>query len=192
MAPARGPVKVHPAYLGVFMYLRSIALIAFAIVPLAASAATVSPIGGDVRVSTGQGFQKIAAPTEFAAGARVMVDPQGSATIAYADDCVVTVKPASVAVVQDQVPCQAFHAPSHLGVEQATAAADGLTTQIVSEEKTTSGQSEDPMPPPMYLRHDNDQDIWGNWCLIGGVVVGVGAIAAILLSQNHDNAASPN
>ena len=58
------------------MSLRFVALIAVALAPVAASAATVSPIGGEVRVSTGQGFQKIVAAAEFAPGAQVMVSPR--------------------------------------------------------------------------------------------------------------------
>ena len=89
----------------------------------AALAVTVSPIKGDVLVRTGQGFQKIVVPTEFAAGAQVMVSPKGSATIAYTNDCVVSVRPASVTVVQDRPPCGTpFAEPSHFGFEQSALA----------------------------------------------------------------------
>ena len=168
------------------MYLRSVVLIAVAIFPVAAFAATVSPIGGDVRVSTGQGFQKIVAPTEFAPGAQVMVSPGGTATIAYANDCVVQVKPASVVAVTTWSPCKALPEPMHF-------------TPKVGEEKKTSAQEspapEPPSPPPPPPAEETAAEQggsnFGNYCLIGGVVVGAGALAAILLSQNNDHSASP-
>ncbi len=185
------------------MVLRLVAsLFAFGVLlPAVATAAVVSPLSGEVRVSTGQGFQKIAAPTVVAAGGQVMVSPGGSATIAYAQDCVVPVKPFGLSVIQTEPPCRKFPPPSHFGFEEMAvtpgdAAGDtyGFAPKVSGEEKKTS--SEEPAPvvshPIQTSSESGDGSThWGTLCLVGGVVVGAGALAAILLGQNNSKPVSP-
>jgi hypothetical protein len=84
-----------------------------------ASAAVVSPMGGDVRISTGQGFHAIAVPTEIAAGGQVMVGPGGAASIAYSATCVVPASPAAITVVASRPACSDFPKPSYFGFSQS-------------------------------------------------------------------------
>ena len=171
-----------------------VSLFAFGVLlPAVATAAVVSPVNGEVRVSTGQGFQKIAAPTEVAAGGQVMVSPGGSATIGYAQDCVVPVKPFGLSVIQTEPPCRKFPPPSHFGFEEMAvtpgdAAGDtyGFAPKVSGEEKKTSSEEPQPVYHPIQtssVSGDNSSH-WGSLCLVGGVVVGAGALAAILLSQS--------
>jgi hypothetical protein len=165
------------------------------LLPAVAPAATVSPLSGEVRVSTGQGFEKIAAPTEVAAGAQVMVSPGGSATIAYAQDCLVSADPGRVAVVQRWSPCQALPEPMHFTPKVKEA-------KVNEEKKPSDDQAAPPPPPPpppvvtQQSSADEGGDgsshpSFGTYCLIGGVVVGAGVLAAILVTQNNDNPVSP-
>jgi hypothetical protein len=84
-----------------------------------ASAAVVSPMGGDVRISSGQGFHPIAVATEVAAGGQVMVGPGGAATIAYSATCVVPASPAAITVVASRPACGDFPKPSYFGFAQS-------------------------------------------------------------------------
>jgi hypothetical protein len=69
------------------------ALIVFC--PAVAVGATVLPTG-QVDVSRGQGFHRIDASTELAAGTQVMVRSGSSASIAYSKTCIVAVRSATV------------------------------------------------------------------------------------------------
>jgi hypothetical protein len=72
----------------------------------ACSAATVEPIGGHLAVSRqGQGFQTIAQPAELSVGDRLMVSPNGSASIVYPDGCRQVVQPGSVMTIAPISPC---------------------------------------------------------------------------------------
>lgn len=158
------------------------ALALSAITSADAVAATVSPIAGEVSVSNGQGFQKIAGPVELHAGAQVMVGPQGAATIAYADDCVVPVKPAAVTVVSRWSPCGALPEPMHF-------------TPRVGEEVKTSDTLPPTSPPRRSSRasskKDDKSDNLGTYVIVGGVAVGAGVVAAVLASQGDDDPVSP-
>lgn len=115
--------------------------------PLSAFAATVSPMSGEVRIGTGHGFQKIDAPTEVAAGAQVMVSPDGSASIAYAGNCVVSASPAAITVVERRAPCAHFPEPSYFGFarsnEQGVVVGEDLFgfTPKVDDESADNGSS---------------------------------------------------
>lgn len=76
-------------------------------------------MAGEVRISAGQGFERIAVSTKVVAGTQVMVSPGGSASIAYSRDCVVTVAPAAIAVVENRPPCAVYPEPSYLGITQS-------------------------------------------------------------------------
>jgi hypothetical protein len=188
------------------MYLRiAPALVALlAIGSAAASAATVSPIGGETRVSIGLGFEQISGPRDFPAGAQVMVSPQGSAQIAYSSTCVVTVKPGGVSTIFGRSPCEPLPRPYHFGFEQvaAPAAAEtfGFTPKVGSQPKpissSTSSESSAPPPPPaapvqqQTASNDDNNNVYTSCLIIGGVVLGAGALAAVLISQN-DSSTSP-
>ena len=62
-------------------------------------AITVEVVKGEVSVKQGEGFRKIAGPTEVYRGDKVMAAPGGQAKILYANGCVVPVGPGGVATV---------------------------------------------------------------------------------------------
>ena len=62
-------------------------------------AITVEVVKGEVSVKQGEGFRKIAGPTEVYRGDKVMAAPGGQAKIVYANGCVVPVGPGGVATV---------------------------------------------------------------------------------------------
>ena len=153
-----------------------------------ASAATVSPVSGDVLISQGQGFQKIDRPTDIPAGAKIMVGPRASATIAYADDCVVPLNSAGVTVVRSWSPCKALPEPMRF-------------TPRVGEERKTSAEAPPPAPPPApsgssapknsSAKQSDDDDPFGTYLIVGGVAVGAGVLAGVLASQSDDDPVSP-
>ena len=97
----------------------ALALVSIVAGTATASAAVVSPMGGDVRISTGQGFHPIAVPTEIAAGGQIMVGPGGAASIAYSAACVVPASPAAITVVASRPACGDFPKPSYFGFAQS-------------------------------------------------------------------------
>jgi len=195
-----------------------LALLSITVFPGSVVAATVSPIGGEVRVSTGHGFLKISAPTEFAAGTQVMVSPEGSATIAYSNNCIVRVGPAAVTVIQDRSPCPTYAKPWHFGFEQSgplpgldnafgftpkvsdgvekkkkvTEESEQTTTTTEKKKKSAGAPDMNPEPlPPSPPEENSEHHHWDHVVLIGGVVVGAGALAAILASQGSETPVSP-
>jgi hypothetical protein len=146
----------------------------------AVDAATVSPVAGEVRVSEGQGFQPITGSVELAAGAEVMVGPGGSATIAYADGCVVAVKPGSLGVVRSASPCAGLSQPRNF-------------TPRAGEEWITSvtlPPSEPPQGQTSASTATGDGKLT-SYVIVGGVALGTGVIAAVLASQGGDDPVSP-
>ncbi len=186
-----------------FRVLVSVLVVSVA-VPARAAAANVLPMAGEVRIRTGQGFQEIVRPTEVAAGAQVMVSPGGLATITYSDSCVVRVAPARITVVENRSPCSDHPEPSYLGFTQSnkegiSISADGLAfTPMVDDPEPSGGVSEtkpvtSPTPempmPPETAAAEEEKDSWNYSLLaVGAVVVGAGALAAILVSSGDDPA----
>jgi len=188
-----------------------VALVSIAAVPAAALAATVSPIGGEVRVSSGNGFRLIAAPTELSAGSQVMVSANGAASIAYSENCVMRAVPAAITVVQRLPQCGNFPAPSYFGFarsnEEGLGAAEDLfgftpkvgTPPVFRRRTQTTARpppSEEPPParePPPADPAPEAHDFWdhSNLLVIGGVVAGAGLLAVLLASQGSDGPASP-
>ena len=97
----------------------ALALVSIVAGAATASAAVVSPMGGDVRISTGQGFHPIAVPTQIAPGGQVMVGPGGAASIAYSATCIVPASPAAITVVASRPACDDFPKPSYFGFAQS-------------------------------------------------------------------------
>jgi len=185
-------------------------LASIAAFPASVAAATVSPMAGEVRVGSGHGFQKIDAPTEVAAGAQVMVSPGGLASIAYAGNCVVSAYPAAITVIEKQPRCAGFPAPAYFGFAQSNQeglgnierGAFGFTPKVdepepePEPEATSSGdsssrraQSSGPTrPEPVVAQEPSHWD--HSLLIVGGVVVGAGALAAIL-AGGSDGPTSP-
>ena len=195
------------------MGFRVLALVAasLAILPASAFAAMVSPKAGEVRVGTGQGFQLIVAPTEVAAGAQVMVGPKGAASIAYSDDCVVTAPAAAVTIIESRPPCRSLPEPWYFGFAQSneegisiSGEAFGFTPKVDApemEEEAPAPAKETrisaPVPvtgtrkrPETVYKEKRPEDHL-SLLIVVGIVVGAGALAAILASQGSDGPASP-
>jgi len=153
---------------------RVLVLMTIAVLPGSAGAATILPIAGEVRLSTGQGFHIIIAPIQVTTGAEVMVSPEGSASIAYADDCVVGAAPAAITIVQDEPQCRDFPEPMHF-----TPAVD--SEDVVAPEKTSHSKRKR-QPKPV---ESDDQCLWDhNLLIVGGLVLGAGVLAATLISSD--------
>ena len=195
------------------MGFRVLALVAasLAILPASAFAAMVSPKAGEVRVGTGQGFQLIVAPTEVAAGAQVMVGPKGAASIAYSGNCVVTAPAAAVTIVESRPPCRSLPEPWYFGFAQSneegisiSGEAFGFTPKVDApemEEEAPAPAKETrisaPVPvtgtrkrPETVYKEKRPEDHL-SLLIVVGIVVGAGALAAILASQGSDGPASP-
>ncbi len=69
------------------------------------SAATVSPDGGTVLISNGEGFLPITGDVEVSPGGQVMVQPGGMAHITYAGGCVIRVGPGQISAISETSPC---------------------------------------------------------------------------------------
>ena len=199
------------------MRFRIVALVlaSLAVLPASAFAAMVSPRAGEVRVGTGQGFQLIVAPTEVSAGAQVMVGPKGAASIAYSGNCVVTAPAAAVTIVESQAPCsgKSLPAPSYFGYTQtnqegiATGGMTyGFTPKVEAPDETAEApapappkQTKEEPPAPVVMTKKEPEPVYEEkpptdhsaLLIVGGVVVGAGALAAVLASQGSDGPASP-
>jgi hypothetical protein len=113
----------------------------------AAFAAQVDRLQGQVLINHGKGYRQVTASTEAAPGAKVVVNPGGTAQVLYPDGCAVVIQPGSVYTVARESPCLAQGG-------QAPSGADGSALAL------------------------------------GAVVVG-GGVAALLLLNSNDKAASP-
>ncbi len=85
-------------------------------------AATLSVTGGDVLVSHGSGFERVADTVELRKGDSVVARPDGVATLAFADGCSVSLKEQTVFVIGDISPC---------GTHKAGEGASGATADAV-------------------------------------------------------------
>jgi hypothetical protein len=72
---------------------------------MAAWAASIDPVQGELSVNQRQGFQKIDSRIEANVGDSVMVSPYGSATVSYPDGCKVNVRPGAVMTIAPLSPC---------------------------------------------------------------------------------------
>jgi hypothetical protein len=68
-------------------------------------AATVLPGQGSLSVNQGKGFQPVTGQLQAKIGDSVMVSPDGSASIIYADGCKVDLQPGTVATIAPLSPC---------------------------------------------------------------------------------------
>jgi hypothetical protein len=80
------------------------AIFAILIAPIAGNAATVSERTGAILINQGKGFSPMGSESELPPGTHIMVQPGGSAVIAYAGNCTVRVG-SGVWLVQAAPPC---------------------------------------------------------------------------------------
>jgi hypothetical protein len=71
----------------------------------ACPAATLVPVHGQLSINHGQGFEQVNGPIEANTGDSVMVSPDGSANVLYADGCKITLQPGSVMTIAELSPC---------------------------------------------------------------------------------------
>jgi hypothetical protein len=102
-------------------------------------AATVSNEGGAVLVSMGEGFEPISSSKELPPGGRVMVKPDGLATIAYSANCSVRVG-SGLWTVQEKAPCREGNAV----LDFTGRMNDGLNPKVIPAEEP---------PPQVYRDH---------------------------------------
>jgi hypothetical protein len=120
-------------------------------------AATLQPMGGEVFVNQGRGYQLVTTPIDINPGDAVMVNPNGLATIVYNGACSVGVKPGLVATVTPNPPC-----------------GDPLPPEVAQSYAQSS-------PPPP----SNDFGALG-WAGVGLGAAGLG-VALYALSQHNSN-----
>ena len=75
------------------------------LMPVVSQAATLSVSSGDVLVSHGSGFERVAGTVELRKGDSVVAKPNGVAMLAFADGCSISLKEQSVFVIGDISPC---------------------------------------------------------------------------------------
>jgi hypothetical protein len=107
--------------MGAFRHLAGLLFVA--LFSGAAFAAQVDPLEGQVLINHGKGYRQVTASTQAAPGAKVVVNPGGSAQVLYPDGCAVVVRPGSVYTVARASPCLAEGG-------QATSGADGSTLAL--------------------------------------------------------------
>lgn len=81
-------------------------LVASVSLSVASFAATVSPIEGQLSISSGQGYRSVTGPTPGAAGDVIIASPGGSGEIVYDDGCRIRVVPGGVVTVAAKSPCR--------------------------------------------------------------------------------------
>ena len=85
---------------------RGVAVFASAMVlSLSSFAATVTPEQGIVLVNRGSGYQNVTGPTNVNPGDILVVNPGGSALLAYDDGCFVPVAVGTIVTVGAKSPC---------------------------------------------------------------------------------------
>ena len=75
----------------------------------AAHAATVRVTEGELFVSRGNGYERVAGTVQGRVGDSVMAGEFGVGQITYANGCAVTVRPGTVVAIEAQSSCEAAH-----------------------------------------------------------------------------------
>lgn len=73
---------------------------------LPASAATLSPGKGELFVNRGDGYKRVTATAQIAAGDQVIAQPGGSGRIIFSDGCATNIEPGVVFTVAPRSPCE--------------------------------------------------------------------------------------
>ena len=76
----------------------------------AAHAATVKVTEGELFISRGNGYKRVAGTAQGRVGDSVMAGEFGVGQITYANGCAVTVRPGTVVAIKTQSSCKAAHA----------------------------------------------------------------------------------
>lgn len=121
----------------------ALSVVAYATALSGSSAATVVPYSGNVFVSQGAGFQKIAGSTRVRSGDAVMVSPDGLAQLHLDDGSVVTVSPGQVVSVPAKAAAAAGRSlppPAGTG-EPGTAAPAARTSPLLPVSGTAAGRA---------------------------------------------------
>jgi hypothetical protein len=131
---------------------------------MAALAATIQPVQGDLSVNQGQGFQKVNGRIEAKVGDSAMVSPGGSATVTYPDGCKVGVKPGAVVTIAPLSPCASGSYAADLG-----------------------------LPPPVYKAPPVAVPPPVDWVpfAVGAALIGTGIGLCVAFCGHHHHAASP-
>ena len=111
----------------------------FGVVPLvmslivgsAAHAATVNVTEGEMFVSRGNGYERVAGTAQVRVGDSVMAGEFGVGQISYANGCAVTVRPGAVVAIEAQASCAAAEDWSTNVVDPASASGGLSTGQIL-------------------------------------------------------------
>jgi hypothetical protein len=150
------------------------AFISAMVLSMSSFAATVLPEGGIVLVNHGNGYENVTEPTTVQPGDIVVVNPGGSAQIAYPDGCTVPVTIGAIVTVGAQSPCatQGSMTPT-----QAT---------IPPPQGGTPPPDGDVTPPG-----DATPDGTGIGELAINLTIAGAAVGALVLSQQDDKPASP-
>ena len=94
----------------------------------AAHAATVRVTEGELFVSRGNGYERVAGTAQVRVGDSVMAGEFGVGQISYANGCAVTVRPGAVVAIEAQASCAAAEDWSTNVVDPASPASEGLST----------------------------------------------------------------
>jgi len=115
----------------------------------ALAAATVTPLGGQVLINRGQGYQPVTGPIEANPGDSLMVPAGGAATVLYPDGCSANVRPGDVVSIgtvspcvnpytqQDPTPTQHTDFPTWAALGLGVAAAAGVGVGIYEISKSS-------------------------------------------------------
>lgn len=68
-------------------------------------AATLQPMGGEVFVNRGRGYDLVTQPVQVNPGDTILVNPNGRATVVYNDACSVNLPPGPVTTITPSPPC---------------------------------------------------------------------------------------
>ena len=75
----------------------------------AVHAATVKVTEGELFISSGNGYERVAGTVQGRVGDSVMAGEFGVGQITYANGCAVTVRPGTVVAIEAQSSCEAAH-----------------------------------------------------------------------------------
>jgi hypothetical protein len=75
----------------------------------AAHAATVTVTEGELFISRGNGYERVAGTAQGRVGDSIMAGEFGVGQITYANGCAVTVRPGTVVAIEAQASCKAAH-----------------------------------------------------------------------------------
>ena len=114
-----------------------------------ASAATLQPIDGDVRVNHGTGFTRVTEAADVGPGDQVMAGPGGKANLVYPDGTVVAIQDGAVYSVGENLPIPIVdpHGPAAGGISMTTVLVVAAVAGAAIVAVASSGGSSSPASP---------------------------------------------